>query len=50
MLRCAVLCCAVPQVLSYTEPKTAALRQQGIDLSAWNIPKGYRLHTGAQLE
>lgn len=36
-------------LLAHTEPKTAALAGAGIDLSQWYVPKGYRIHTGAQL-
>lgn len=39
------------QLLQRMEPKTAHLiAEQGVDLTPWFIPKGYRLHTGAQLD
>lgn len=38
------------QILSKTEPATAKLLEQGIDLSQWFRPEGYGLHSGAQLE
>jgi len=37
-------------VLAQTEPATVALLANGTDLSQWFVPKGYRVHTGAQLE
>lgn len=37
-------------LLEYIEPATAKLLDDGVDLSPWYIPKGYRIHTGAQLE
>jgi myo-inositol-1(or 4)-monophosphatase len=38
------------KLLAQTEPATARLLEQGIDLSQWFVPKGYRVHAGAQLE
>lgn len=38
------------KLLAQTEPATARLLDQGIDLSMWFVPKGYRVHAGAQLE
>jgi myo-inositol-1(or 4)-monophosphatase len=32
-----------------TEAATATLRDAGVDMSPWFIPKGFRVHTGAQL-
>lgn len=37
-------------ILARTEPRTARLLEEGIDLSQWFVPKGYKVHTGAQLE
>ncbi|KAL4442054.1 hypothetical protein ABPG77_011315 [Micractinium sp. CCAP 211/92] len=37
-------------ILAKTEPATARLLDQGIDLSQWFVPQGYRVHSGAQLE
>eukprot|EP00210_Caulerpa_lentillifera_P005259 g5026.t1 len=37
-------------LLEYIEPATAKLLDDGVDLSPWYIPKGYRIHLGAQLE
>ena len=38
------------RLLQSMEPKTSKLVAEGIDLSQWFVPAGYRLHTGAQLE
>ena len=32
-----------PGILAQTQPKTEGLRQQGVDLSPWYIPEGYKL-------
>lgn len=37
-------------ILAQTEPATAKLQKDGTDLSQWFVPKGYRVHSGAQLE
>ncbi len=37
-------------ILGRTEPRTTKLVEEGIDLSQWFVPKGYRVHSGAQLE
>lgn len=37
-------------ILAKTEPVTTKLVADGIDLSQWFVPKGYRVHSGAQLE
>jgi myo-inositol-1(or 4)-monophosphatase len=34
------------ELLTYTQPKTAALLKKGIDLSPWFVPKGYKMHHG----
>ncbi|KAI3428298.1 hypothetical protein D9Q98_006677 [Chlorella vulgaris] len=38
------------KLLQKMEPTTTALVSEGIDLSQWFVPKGYRVHSGAQLE
>lgn len=38
------------QVLAKTQPATERLQREGTDLSQWYVPKGYKVHTGAQLE
>jgi myo-inositol-1(or 4)-monophosphatase len=38
------------QLLGKMEPCTTKLVESGIDLSQWFVPKGYRVHSGAQLE
>jgi myo-inositol-1(or 4)-monophosphatase len=38
------------ELLKRMEPKVAKLLDDGIDLSPWYIPKGYKIHTGPQLE
>lgn len=37
-------------LLAKTEPATTKLSADGIDLSQWFVPKGYRVHSGAQLD
>ena len=32
-----------PGILAQTQPKTEGLRRQGVDLSPWFVPDGYRL-------
>lgn len=38
------------QLLAKMEPCTAKLVDMGIDLSQWYVPKGYRVHSGSQLD
>jgi myo-inositol-1(or 4)-monophosphatase len=37
-------------ILEKTEPVVTKLVADGVDLSQWFVPKGYRVHSGAQLE
>ena len=38
------------KLLATIEPTTSKLVADGIDLSQWFVPAGYRVHSGAQLE
>lgn len=38
------------KLLQKTDPVTSKLIANGIDLSQWFVPKGYRVVSGAQLE
>jgi myo-inositol-1(or 4)-monophosphatase len=38
------------ELLATMEPATGKLLASGIDLSQWFVPKGYRVHSGAQLD
>ena len=38
------------KLLATIEPTTSMLLADGIDLSQWFVPAGYRVHSGAQLE
>jgi myo-inositol-1(or 4)-monophosphatase len=38
------------QLLAVMEPAASKLVADGIDLSQWFVPSGYKVHTGAQLE
>lgn len=38
------------KLIAKMEPTTQKLIQSGIDLSQWFRPKGYGVHSGAQLE
>lgn len=37
-------------ILGKTEPVVGRLVSNGVDLSQWFVPEGYRVHSGAQLE
>lgn len=37
-------------ILEKVEPATDKLVEKGVDLSQWFVPKGYNVHSGAQLE
>lgn len=38
------------QVLALTEPQTSRMLQEGVSLSTWCVPKGYRVRSGAQMD
>lgn len=37
------------KVLALTDPAVQAMRDEGVQLSPWCVPKGYRVKSGAQL-
>lgn len=37
------------KVLAVTEPQTSAMLKEGVSLSPWFVPQGYRVRSGAQL-
>ncbi|GLC40365.1 hypothetical protein PLESTM_001054600, partial [Pleodorina starrii] len=38
------------KVLALTEPQTSAMLSEGVSLSPWCVPRGYRVRSGAQLD
>ncbi|GIL65064.1 hypothetical protein Vafri_18924 [Volvox africanus] len=38
------------KILALTEPQTSAMLSEGVSLSPWCVPKGYRVRSGAQLD
>ncbi|KAG2435228.1 hypothetical protein HXX76_007310 [Chlamydomonas incerta] len=38
------------KVLALTEPQTSRMLQEGVSLSTWCVPKGYRVRSGAQMD
>lgn len=38
------------KLLEVVEPKTTLLLEDGVDMSPWFVPEGYRVHAGPQLD